>query len=305
MPKYIERKTLASSLLKYKPQDFQIAFESNPVAIVVVDQYSQSPTGENYKTYQANPAAFKLFRARKPAVLFGTLPVLLEHWQKRNELDLTPKSIGRDQQIKLATLTGVRRDVVIKTACLKSSPQMVRWLLTFQDISGRCRLEKRLRQMAQCDGLTGLFNQRTMIQRLEYEVARASRYNLPLSCLLFDLDNFKTINDQYGHLVGDRVIKKFAAILKDGFRETDIVGRFGGDEFLAILTETPGESAQIPALRIKEFLASSGYLLVSGKKIPLSFSVGTGVFSSNNALDADALIVMADKAMHRTKKSSR
>ena len=118
------------------------------------------------------------------------------------------------------------------------------------DITPWKELERQLRRRSQLDGLTKLYNHNTINRCLEEELIRAKRYGLSLSCIMIDLDHFKIVDDKFGHQRGDNVLKKVAKMIKDCFRKADIVGRYGGDEFLVILPETKTENAKIAAKRI-------------------------------------------------------
>ncbi len=117
--------------------------------------------------------------------------------------------------------------------------------------------KKNLEKQSRTDDLTGLFNRRHIFAELEKEVHRAVRYKRDLSGMMIDLDNFKQINDQYGHAIGDRVLYSFARMLEKSVRTMDVLGRYGGDEFLIILPETGLSSARVIAERIQS--VSSNY----------------------------------------------
>jgi diguanylate cyclase (GGDEF)-like protein len=114
---------------------------------------------------------------------------------------------------------------------------------THTDITERKLLEEELRRQAHVDYLTGVYNRRHFMERAEQELSRAHRYGKPLSMLMLDIDHFKLINDRYGHKVGDTVLKAVADLSHATFRDVDILGRLGGEEFAVLLPETDQPAA--------------------------------------------------------------
>jgi len=165
------------------------------------------------------------------------------------------------------------------------------------------RLHQMMRQMATTDGLTGLINHRHFQEKAEAEFARAGRYNEPLSVLLFDIDHFKKVNDTYGHPVGDAVLKKVAAILRETVRTSDIAARYGGEEFVALLTNTDHEGAKKMAERIRSSVEKGRYVL-DGKNIPITISVGSASFPPDGK-EKKELIEKADQALYWAKGHGR
>lgn len=150
------------------------------------------------------------------------------------------------------------------------------------------------------DPLTGLYNRRGFIDLTQKELARARREKHPLGILLMDIDKFKIINDRYGHLVGDQVLKYFAGILKSSIRETDIACRLGGDEFVAVIyadLEGIGSIRQRILEEVKKWGAADE------KVRELGVSIGTAVWEPGRPDDIDTLIREADKEMYREKNA--
>jgi diguanylate cyclase (GGDEF)-like protein len=158
------------------------------------------------------------------------------------------------------------------------------------------------------DPLMGLYNRRYLERRLEEEIARARRYNLPLSIQLLDLDHFKQVNDSYGHQVGDFVLVNLAKLILGTIRESDIVARYGGEEIVIITPNTPAIPAGILADRLRQVVAST--ILVpainhgSHHEIRITVSIGVACLSKENG-DAQALFNCADKAMYKAKHEGR
>ena len=147
------------------------------------------------------------------------------------------------------------------------------------------------------DDLTQLYNSRYLSQVLRRETKRATRSNRPLSLLFIDLDGFKAINDTYGHLCGSRALVEAAGVIRASARETDIVARFGGDEFALVLPDTGVEGAVYVGERIRERLAAHRFLERDGLKISLTASVGVSTLP-DTASTAEGLIQAADQAMY-------
>lgn len=163
---------------------------------------------------------------------------------------------------------------------------------------------RNLEQMAMKDGLTDLFNRRAFDQLLSQEVKAADRYRSPLCLLLGDVDHFKTVNDQFGHPVGDALLKEVATLLSESLREVDIVARYGGEEFAIILPRTDVASATVLANRIRERI-DRHIFMNEQSTIRLTLSLGVAGFSSTAVRSKDALIEAADHALYRAKTRGR
>ena len=154
------------------------------------------------------------------------------------------------------------------------------------------------------DDLTQLYNSRYLNQVLHRETKRATRSGRPLSLLFLDLDGFKTINDNHGHLFGSRALVEAAHVLRMSARETDICVRFGGDEFAVVLPDTGTEGALAVGERVRQRLAAHHFLGSEGLNIRLTASVGIATLPGT-ALSADELLKAADGAMYRVKEAGK
>jgi diguanylate cyclase (GGDEF)-like protein len=159
---------------------------------------------------------------------------------------------------------------------------------------------KRAAALSSMDDLTGLYNARFLAGSLRREVKRASRSLHPLSLLFVDLDGFKGINDRHGHLCGSRALVEAAGVIHSGARETDIVARFGGDEFALVLPDTGPEGAMLVARRIRERIADHSFLVNDGIGYRLTASVGAATVRGGVG-SPEALLAAADAAMYRVK----
>ena len=163
---------------------------------------------------------------------------------------------------------------------------------------------KRLEALSVTDDLTGLYNSRYLNQVLRRETKRSIRGGRPLSLLFIDLDGFRSINDAHGHLSGSRALVEAAAVLRDSARETDVVARFGGDEFALVLPETGVEGAMAVGERIRERIAAHRFLAGDGFDIHLTASVGVATLP-DVATSPDELMQAADMAMYLVKQSGK
>jgi len=163
---------------------------------------------------------------------------------------------------------------------------------------------QRAQELSVTDDLTKLYNSRYLNQVLRREAKRASRSGRPLSLLFIDLDGFKAVNDTHGHLFGSRALVEAAAVIRGSARETDVVSRFGGDEFALVLPDTGAEGAYAVGARIRERLAAHPFLADDGLNIRLSCSVGVATLP-DVAASAEELMHAADKAMYAVKESGK
>jgi diguanylate cyclase (GGDEF)-like protein len=161
-------------------------------------------------------------------------------------------------------------------------------------------LLRRAEALSVTDDLTQLYNSRYLNQVLRRETKRASRSSRPLSLLFIDLDGFKGINDSYGHLCGSRALVEAAAVIRGSARETDVVARFGGDEFALILPDTGGDGAFAVGERIRERIAAHSFLAGEGLHVRLTASVGVATLP-DVAMSAEGLMKAADTAMYQVK----
>lgn len=166
-------------------------------------------------------------------------------------------------------------------------------------LAGLTEANAALARLAATDGLTGLLNRRTFHERLAEEFVRAGRYHLPLSVLMLDLDHFKAINDTRGHEAGDDALRALAGVLRGAARESDILSRFGGEEFLVILPQTSGESAHIVGERIRAAVEAAG-----GPLNAVTVSIGVCALRVDHA-DFAALLRGVDAALYRSKAAGR
>jgi two-component system cell cycle response regulator len=161
-----------------------------------------------------------------------------------------------------------------------------------------------LRILAITDQLTGVFNHSYFYTRLEDEFRRAERYGLPISCIMIDVDNFKQINDNYGHRKGDIVLKEVAQSIKRTIRKSDLVARYGGEEFAAILPHTDLAGGVNEAERIRKMVESLVFEDIS-KEDYVTVSLGVATFPSDGIANAEDIIAKADNALYKAKNRGK
>lgn len=167
-----------------------------------------------------------------------------------------------------------------------------------------------LRRLSTTDSLSGLLNRNAILSALEEEIRRAGRYGRPLGLVLFDLDHFKFVNDIHGREVGDEALRRFASICRASFRSTDYVGRYGGEEFLAILPEVDSAGAAEAAERVRAALMAERFKgsakASSGEtNVEFTLTVSAGVAGWEEVVDSDRYLANADSALYRAKEKGR
>lgn len=161
-----------------------------------------------------------------------------------------------------------------------------------------------LSTLAITDGLTGLYNHRFLHEHLQIEIDRANRYNAPFSCLMMDIDDFKKINDSFGHPFGDSVLSAIARIIRECTRTTDLAGRYGGEEFLILMPATTQQEALMVAERIRSSVESFPFTC-NTQPVRVTLSAGLATWDSLAFQDKNSYIQAADAALYRAKHSGK
>ncbi len=192
-----------------------------------------------------------------------------------------------------------------RTTPIVQKNRLVGKILIFQDITEQTIALEKLNVMAEIDPLTGVYNRRKLMEEAEKEFYRAYRYGTNLSALMIDIDLFKAVNDTYGHLAGDKVIVRIANECKLRLRKSDIIGRYGGEEFLIILTDTDLEKALLVAEELRVMIEK---MVVDYKdqRITVKISIGAASTSRHSEkMTVYDLINESDKALYIAKESGR
>jgi diguanylate cyclase (GGDEF)-like protein len=239
--------------------------------------------------------------------------------ERRAQKDLRPKrtlgqilQVGKAQSVLLSAQNGRKADVVITFIDQLSDPDREVLLSHAHLVVGvhddlldkLTQLKKEnnhLRSLTLTDALTGLYNTRFFAMQLEIEIARTRRTGQPSSMMMIDLDNFKLLNDSMGHIQGNRFLMKTATTLREQLRPTDIVCRYGGDEFAVIMPATDLFDAVRIADRLQQAIAS----IPLKKLLPISASIGVAECSAASGGGSDEFVHRADMALYKAKKNGK
>ncbi|WP_320039995.1 diguanylate cyclase [uncultured Desulfobacter sp.] len=168
------------------------------------------------------------------------------------------------------------------------------------------RLEEKVLELARKDSLTDTLNRRAFMEKLDEELERAARNKVPLSLLMTDIDHFKQVNDQYGHIAGDRVLKQFVAQMAKIIRPYDFIGRYGGEEFILCLPDCSISQGRDIAERMRSKIETTAmHISQSRPPIHITSSFGVSSFTSTNEQTAESLIKNADDALYSAKNKGR
>jgi len=234
----------------------------------------------------------------------------------RNGLQLTDL-IKQNYDIDIIVMTGYSENYSYEEAINKGASDLVFKPFRFEELilrlkrvlkerqltKDRNRILSKLENLAITDGLTKLYNLRHFYNQLEIEIDRSNRYGHPLALLLLDIDNFKTYNDTYGHLEGDKVLVRLGQIIKSCLRTMDCAYRYGGEEFTIILPETTGEEAKNVAHRIKSSVEIESFFPEGGNIVNITISIGVTEYFKKEQLAT--FIQRADQAMYNSKAKGR
>jgi diguanylate cyclase (GGDEF)-like protein len=193
-----------------------------------------------------------------------------------------------------------REQLLVNGDRIKIGPSILKFL---SGADAEAKYHEEIYRMTIVDGLTQIHNKRALFEALEKELMRARRYERDLSLLMFDIDFFKRINDQYGHLAGDHVLRELARIVQERIRREEVFARYGGEEFVILLPETPLPGAAALAESLRARVANHGFVF-QGERIPVTVSIGTALLGENDKVAAD-LIQRADEKLYEAKRGGR
>jgi diguanylate cyclase (GGDEF)-like protein len=182
---------------------------------------------------------------------------------------------------------------------VKVGPSILKYL---SGLDAEAKYHEEIYRMTIVDGLTQIHNKRYLFEALEKELIRARRYDRQLSLLIFDIDFFKNINDQYGHLAGDHVLRELARIVQERIRRDEVFARYGGEEFVIVLPETPLSGGVALAENLRGRVETHAFSF-QGERIPVTISVGCAMLGEEKT--AAELIQRADDKLYEAKRAGR
>ncbi len=193
-----------------------------------------------------------------------------------------------------------REQLLVNGDRIKVGPSILKFL---SGADAEAKYHEEIYRMTIVDGLTQIHNKRALFEALEKELMRARRYERDLALLMFDIDFFKRINDQYGHLAGDHVLRELARIVQERIRREEVFARYGGEEFVILLPETPLPGAAALAESVRARVANHAFVF-QGERIPVTVSIGTALLGENDKVASD-LIQRADEKLYEAKRGGR
>jgi len=228
---------------------------------------------------------------------------------KSSELDFLPVLVASHRSETAERVRGLQlgADDYISRPCDPAELlARARALLRTKQTHDRIRkLQLTLEQMVVSDPLTGLYNRRFLMDRLLQEMQRSDRHGEPLAFAMIDLDGFKTINDLYGHVLGDKVLRAVGNAISRSIRVSDIAARYGGDEFAVILPQTPPEGAMRVCERLLRAISEAGFQDDSGKIFRVTASLGLAYYPADDVETPEDLVHSADGALYGAKRSGK
>lgn len=254
------------------------------------------------RVVDTNPAAASIFEMERKAFIGISIKELLDDWDK-----IVAQEGEEDGHYTIALVRGRNKchyDVKVSHLLGRRNAVLGRIIL-FRDVTERVRLLEDVQQLAIHDTLTEVFNRRHFFQLANQVLEQSIRYQRPVAILVIDIDHFKRINDDFGHITGDRVLKRFTAFCKQVVRSSDILARYGGEEFVLFLPETTRRNAYSVAERLRQKIASTP-VLNGEESIYMTVSIGVASHDPlGPPISLDVLLDRADQSLYQAKQNGR
>jgi diguanylate cyclase (GGDEF)-like protein/PAS domain S-box-containing protein len=293
----------AELALRESEERFRSVTESAVDAIVSAN--------ESWQITSWNPGATRLFGYERDRVLGESLRILLPDEQVPIAAEYVRRALTTPDHHRVSAieLLAVREDGVQLPIEVSVGSWTVgdvdHFCAIMRDITERKRAEAALQHLVDHDSLTGLFNRRRFEVELNRVVAEDSRYSRPAALLVIDLDGFKTINDRHGHSVGDELVSKIGALLRQTVRDSDVVARLGGDEFGIVLLEADRARAEVVAEKIVRAVQARGVIVGQKIRAQVTASIGITLIEGDAHATGEELLIEADRAMYDAKARGR
>jgi len=281
--------------------DDNLLFELNAIPQMVVNK--------DRVIVRVNKKFIKLFGYDSNEILgkqTATLTPSIEKFEEyRQYFVQTKEGIIKSEELEYKKKDGTLIWVKLEGNTINKNGRELLILWSFIDITKEVYYRKELEQLASTDPMTHLYNRRYFSEVATTVVKLAKRSGLVYSVIMVDIDKFKRINDTYGHTIGDEVIIAVAKMLKYNKRESDIVSRWGGEEFVLLLPQTKEDGAMIIAEKLRQNIEALREVTIDGKKLCFTVSLGVATADFNNCSDIEDVINNADKALYRAKEGGR
>jgi len=250
-----------------------------------------------------NQNAARYYQSMRNPIVIGTTDTLFDLSQVKPLVsEFLEKGEIFNKEVQFTAPDG-ETVTLIYSATIVSYEHQPAAMYSFMDITERKKLEEELRQMAQTDSMTGIFNRRYFTEMGRKEFKRCRRNKYPLALLMLDIDHFKQINDTYGHSIGDEAIKVFCVLCQSSARDIDIIGRLGGEEFGIVIPDNDLETANLIAERIRHTVEKN---IIHIDEMNISYTVSIGICELQDMhQDFDALMNCADVALYQAKQDGR
>ena len=286
-------------LLDLSPVAHRKVFEGLVDAVLVADTKGRI-LAVNPAMASVFPGASADFAGKPASELLATQPALLS---------LLDAEQGACIDIEVEGAAGMRHYEAVSSGMLDRRGRRFGTILTLRDISLRVELHEKVERVAVTDELTGVPNRRRLIEIANRELERSKRYKLPLALAIMDLDHFKTVNDVYGHLAGDAVLATTARECAARLRSTDFFGRFGGEEFIVVLPDSPAKEASASIERLRVSIEALRFTVPKAEggcdEIGVTASFGLTFRECIGEDDLASLLHEADRALYRAKAEGR
>jgi diguanylate cyclase (GGDEF)-like protein len=289
---------LAAEAIKRSEDDLRRLFAASPVPMLLVARKSQHVLSINEKARSALRSSDDDLRERQIGALFANEGDLADLWS-----GLSRDNSEESRELLLKGFDGQSFHAQVSARSVQFGG-VDTVMVGFADLTAQKAVEHQLRFLAQRDPLTQAYNRHHFWQLAHTEMARVKRYNRPVSIAMIDADLFKSINDAHGHDVGDAVLRMIVDTCQESLRKNDVLARYGGEELIVLLPETPPDGARVVMERLRERVAETPMMLDDGTHVRVTVSIG--IAGTTEPVDGvEPLLKRADDALYAAKRNGR